>query len=70
MTFWHVDDSVRAGTVRGRGVNFAHVRHSVHKGMPFLHGGYAEHGGSLLQKTISGFVLCQVEPGPTCSASV
>jgi porin len=63
VTFWHVDDSVQAGTDRGWGVNFSHVRHIDDRWMPFLRGGYAEDGGSLLQKSISGGVLYQREPG-------
>ncbi len=63
VTLWHVDDSVHAGTDRGWGVNFSHVRHNDDKWMPFLRGGYAEDGGSLLQKSISGGVLHQREPG-------
>ena len=63
VTFWYVDDSVQAGTDRGWGVNFSHVRHINEKWMPFVRGGYAEDGGSLLQKSISGGVLYQSEPG-------
>jgi len=63
VTLWHVDDSVQAGTVRGWGVNFSHVRHIDDRWMPFLRGGYAEDGGSLLQKSVSGGVLYQREPG-------
>lgn len=63
VTLWHVDDSLQAGTNRGWGVNFSHVRHIDDKWMPFLRGGYAEDGGSLLQKSLSGGVLYQSEPG-------
>ena len=63
VTFWHVDDSAQAGTARGWGITFSHVRHIDDKWMPFLRGGYAEDGGSLLQKSISGGVLYQGAPG-------
>lgn len=63
VTFWHVDDSVQAGTDRGWGVSFSHVRHVDERWMPFLRGGYADDGGSLLQKSISGGLLYQGESG-------
>ena len=62
-TIWYVDDSVQAGADRGWGVSFSHVRHIDDKWMPFLRGGYAEDGGSLLQRSISGGLLYQSEPG-------
>ena len=52
-TFWHVDDSVAAGAVEGWGIAFSHVRHLDDHWMPFLRGGYADDGGSLLQKSLS-----------------
>ena len=58
-TFWHVDDSAKAGIVDGWGVAFSHVRHLNEKWMPFLRGGYADDGGSLLQKSLSGGLLYQ-----------
>lgn len=62
VTLWHVDDSVQAGTKRGWGINVSHVRHINNKWMPFLRGGYAEDGGSLLQKSVSAGVLYQAKP--------
>jgi porin len=50
VTLWHVDDSVAAGAVRDHW-------------MPFVRGGYAEDGGSLLQKSLSAGVLYQRSPG-------
>ena len=63
VTFWYVDGSIQAGTDRGWGINFSHVRHINSQWMPFIRGGYAKDGGSLLQKSVSGGVLYQREPG-------
>ena len=57
LTFWHVDDSVQAGTQQGWGVAFSHVQQLGDRWMPFLRGGYADDGGSLMQKSIGvGFL--------------
>jgi porin len=63
VTFWHVDDSVQAGAVDGWGLAFSHIRHIGDKLMPFIRGGYAEDGGSLLQKSLSLGLLYQRNPG-------
>jgi len=63
VTLWYVDDSVQAGTTEGWGVAFSHLRYIDGKWMPFLRGGYANDGGSLLQKSLSGGFLYQREPG-------
>lgn len=63
VTFWHVDDSLKAGAVEGWGIAFSHVRYLGGKWLPFLRGGYTEDGGSLLQKSLSGGLLYQSEPG-------
>jgi len=63
VTLWHVDDSVDAGTVGGWGAAFSHVRHIGDRWMPFVRGGYADDGGSLLQKSISAGLLYQKSPG-------
>jgi porin len=63
VTVWHVDDSVLAGAQKGWGVAFSHVRHINDRWMPFLRGGYADDGGSLLEKSISAGVLYQHNPG-------
>jgi porin len=58
LTFWHVDDSLLAGTQRGWGVAFSHVQQLGERWTPFLRGGYADDGGSLLQKSVSaGFLF-------------
>jgi porin len=63
LTFWHVDDSLQAGAVEGWGAAFSHVRHIDDHWMPFVRGGYAEDGGSLLQKSLSLGVMYQRNPG-------
>jgi porin len=63
VTLWRVGDSVQAGTQEGWGAAFSHVRYLDEKWMPFLRGGYAEDGGSLLQKSLSFGLLYQRNPG-------
>ncbi len=63
LTVWHVDDSVLAGAADGWGAAFSHVRYLDGQWMPFLRGGYAQDGGSLLEKSLSLGFLYQNEPG-------
>ena len=58
-----MDDSVAAAAERGWGLAFSHVSYLNEKWMPFLRGGYAEDGGSLLQKSLSAGFLYQRDPG-------
>lgn len=53
ITFWHADEREEAGVSKGWGVNFSFSKSIDEKWMPFLRAGYADDGGSLLQKTIS-----------------
>ena len=61
LTFWHVGDSVQAGSTDGWGVAFSLVRSLVGGLIPFLRGGFAKDGGSLLQRSVSAGVLYQQE---------
>ncbi|MGV6825632.1 MAG: carbohydrate porin [bacterium] len=63
LTFWHVDDSIEAGAIEGWGVAFSHIDYINEKWMPFIRGGYADDGGSLLQKSVSIGFLYQAVPG-------
>lgn len=63
VTLWHVDDSEQAGAIDGWGALFSHIRYLNNKWMPFIRGGYAEDGGSLLQKSLSLGFLYQRDPG-------
>jgi len=53
ITFWHADKREIAGVPSGWGVNFSFARSFGVKWMPFLRAGYAEDGGTLLEKTLS-----------------
>jgi len=54
VTLWHVDESIPAETPGGWGVAFNYSRSlDDDKFMPFLRGGYADDGGTLLQKSLS-----------------
>ena len=54
VTLWHVDESIPAGTPGGWGVAFNYSRTlDNNTWMPFLRGGYADDGGTLLQKSLS-----------------
>ena len=59
VTLWHVDNTPQAGALQGWGFNFSHVKYLSETWMPFVRGGYADDGGSLLQKSISGGFLYQ-----------
>jgi len=54
VTLWHVDESIPAETPGGWGVAFNYSRSlNDDKLMPFVRGGYADEGGTLLQKSLS-----------------
>ena len=54
VTLWHVDESIPAETPGGWGVAFNYSRSlDDDKWMPFVRGGYADEGGTLLQKSVS-----------------
>ena len=54
LTLWHVDESLPAETPGGWGVAFNYSRSlDEDRFMPFVRGGYADEGGTLLQKSLS-----------------
>ncbi len=53
ITLWHVDERKEAGVNSGSGVSFSYSHSFDEKWMPFLRGGYANDGGTLLQKSLS-----------------
>lgn len=53
ITFWHVDERKAAGVLSGWGTSFSYSQSISEKWMPFVRAGYAEDGGSLLQKTFT-----------------
>jgi len=63
LTLWHSDAKSEIGDPNGWGLNFSGTWFFENKWMPFLRGGFAEDGGSLLQKSISTGVGYQWVPG-------
>jgi porin len=53
LTLWHADDREKAGVPSAWGANFSFAHAFDDKWMPFVRAGYADGGGSLLQKTVS-----------------
>ena len=53
LTIWHKDRQVAAGVNSGWGFAFSFSRYLNDNFMPFVRGGYADDGGSLLQKSLS-----------------
>ena len=53
ITFWHADERETAGVASGWGANFSFAHAFDDKWMPFVRAGYADEGGTLLQKTVS-----------------
>ncbi len=54
LTYWHVDSSVKAGTPGGWGLAFNYsksLNNNTFK--PFFRGGYADDGGTLLEKALT-----------------
>jgi porin len=59
VTFWHVDDSVAAGTPGGWGAAFQFVTFINKNLMPFVRAGYADDGGTLMEKSVSAGLAYQ-----------
>ena len=53
LTLWHADEREEAGVSSGWGAAFSFEHAFDDKWMPFVRAGYADDGGSLLQKTVS-----------------
>ena len=54
LTYWHVDASVPAGTPGGWGLAFNYSKSLNDNTLkPFIRGGYADDGGTLLQKAVN-----------------
>jgi porin len=62
LTIWQVDERVRAMTPDGWGVNFSYTRYVNEKWLPFIRAGYADDGGSLMEKSLSVGVGYQPVP--------
>jgi len=53
VTYWNVDESGPAGTPGGWGMNFQYFRYLKETWMPFIRAGFADEGGSLMERSIS-----------------
>ncbi len=53
VTLWHKDRQEAADVPSGWGINFSASRFIDDQWMPFVRGGYAEDGGSLLERSLS-----------------
>jgi len=53
LTLWHADERVEAVTPSGWGANFSWTHYINDKWLPFVRAGYADEGGSLMQKSVS-----------------
>ena len=53
FTVWHVDESRDTGAPSGWGAAFHYVTYLNKSLMPFVRGGYADDGGTLMQKSLS-----------------
>jgi porin len=53
LTFWHVDEIAASQTPDGWGLNFSASTWIDDTWMPFLRAGFAEDGGSLLERSVS-----------------
>lgn len=63
LTYWHADERTQAGEPEGWGLNFSYSTYLAEKWMPFIRAGYAEDGGSLMQRSVGGGIGYQPVPG-------
>ena len=63
VTVWHSDQKSEVGDPSGWGAVFSATQFVADKVMPFIRGGYAEDGGTLLQKSLSLGAGYQAIPG-------
>jgi porin len=61
VTLWHKDEQTAAGINGGWGAAFSLSKYLNDNFMPFVRGGYADDGGSLLQRSLSFGVGWQTE---------
>lgn len=71
LMYWHSDGSEFQAALPGWGLNFSGTWFIQDKFMPFLRGGYAEDGGSLLQKSVNaGFGWYQASNSHLLGAAI
>ena len=63
VTLWHADERVAAATPSGWGANVSFARYLGKKWLPFFRAGYADDGGSLLERSLSTGFGYQRTPG-------
>jgi porin len=63
LTLWQADERVEVGEAGGWGANFSWTRYWAKKWLPFVRAGYAEEGGSLMQRSVSVGFGYQPDPG-------
>jgi porin len=62
LTLWHADERKTAAVPSGWGAVFSFSRFITEKWMPFLRAGYADDGGSLLERSVSAGIGYQPSP--------
>ena len=62
ILYWHSDGSQTQNSPAGWGLNFSGTWFFNNKFMPFLRGGFAKDGGSLLQKSVVAGIGLQTVP--------
>jgi len=63
VTFWHSDGSDVTASLPGWGIAFSATHYFENKLNPFIRGGYAKDGGTLLQKSITAGLGYQPKSG-------
>jgi porin len=63
LTIWQADDREAAGEAGGWGANFSWTRYLAETWLPFVRAGYADGGGSVMQKSVSVGAGYQPDPG-------
>ena len=70
LTYWHSDGSDVTASLPGWGIAFSGTYFIENKWLPFLRGGYAKDGGTLLQKSLTaGFGYIPVQGGNLLGAA-
>jgi porin len=62
VTLWHSDSRTKANVPEGWGAAFSFVRYLGARWMPFVRGGFADDGGTLMEKSVSAGVGYDVVP--------
>jgi porin len=63
LTLWHADERVEAAQPSGWGVNVSWTKYLANKWLPFVRAGWADDGGSLMQKSVSVGFGYRRQPG-------